>query len=305
MTKFRPKPAYFETKNQICPNNIPFKRELSDPSVRLLIAINAIYTCTKNWVVCQQDLQNRMGWGELKMRNAIKNCVECGYLKVTQNRNKKGKFKINEFEFDLGGGYLKTYEQKTDQNKKAKTPHNEYQPGGGLRSTDWSGTSNQAIPRTNDLTILKETTTEVAAVLLNLEIQETEKVWISKTYDLETIQNAVFLATHPTTKIKKSLIATIKWACKGKYKFELPKLEQDSIAKKVKENVDEKIMEKNKEFASKIISENRHLFTDNWNLKTSEFCVYLTTARGGHVIDYLDPDFENILSYLLETLKSA
>ena len=133
--KFYPKPAYFETKSQVCPNSLVFNHKLTDSGMRLILALNAISTCTVNWVACQTDLQNRFRWGEEKMLNAIKSCVKNGYLKVRQGRNsgkedikEKGRFSQNEFEFDIDGGYPKNNNIIIEE----ECLHNECEPSGGF-----------------------------------------------------------------------------------------------------------------------------------------------------------------------------
>jgi len=193
------------------------------------MALNAISTCTQNLVPCQEDLQNRLVWGPLKMRNAIKGCVENGYLKVTKPRDKKGGFTPNEFEFDLSGGYLTTYDQKADQNEEIKPTQNQYKPGDGNRRV-----AKQPLPCSKDMTISKETTaTCSAAVFSGLDIEESEKAWLCKEYDQKTIADAVFYATHPTTKIKKPLTTMIKWACRNKIKYQPLQSALDFINKNI------------------------------------------------------------------------
>jgi len=297
MTKFRPKPAHFETKSQVCPNSIIFLNTLSDSSVRLLLTLNAIYTCTKNWVACQQDLQNRLGWGPLKMRSTIKNCVEQGYLKVTKPRDKKGGFTTNEFEFDLSGGYSKTYDEKTEQNEEIKPTHNQYEPDDGNPRVGTPRVADHPIPCSKEFTILKEETTTCSVdVFLGLDIEEHQKTWISEKYDQKTIEDAIFYAIHPTTKIKTSLIATIKWACKEKIKYQQPKAEKDAFEKKEKEQADEDIIKKNKSLAEKIISENSHLFSEVFSIKLDESYVLLKIDSGYNPLDFIDKNFEIMLN---------
>ncbi len=71
----------------------------------------------------------------------------------------------------------------------------------------------------------KETTAKPAcaeaAVSLPLsleqaQIPQSDKAWIAERYSAEIIDNAISYATAPTTQIKTTLAATIKWACKEK-----------------------------------------------------------------------------------------
>ncbi len=153
-SKFHPKPAYFETKNQVAPNRLIFNPNMSDALVRLLLALNGIATCTMNWIPIQSDLQKRLGWGKEKMQSTIKEGVRLGYLKVTQSREfsgkEKGRFTHNDFEFDLEGGYLK--EEKTPQEKPAD---NQHEPRGDKPATAEPATVPQPLPCSNEEPCLK------------------------------------------------------------------------------------------------------------------------------------------------------
>lgn len=103
---YEKKAAYFEMKNQMIPNALVFHRQMSSNAKLFLMALNAIATCAPSWIVHQEDLQERLGWGRDKMRNAVKECIELGYLRVSQNRDEKGNFVRNKFDFNLDGCYL-------------------------------------------------------------------------------------------------------------------------------------------------------------------------------------------------------
>jgi phage replication O-like protein O len=49
--------------------------------------------------------------------------------------------------------------------------------------------------------------------LKDVEMPEKDKVWISQNYSEAVVEKAVKWATHPLTKIKKTLQQAIKWAC--------------------------------------------------------------------------------------------
>lgn len=52
--------------------------------------------------------------------------------------------------------------------------------------------------------------------LANIDVPQSEKVWLTENYTEETVKHAVEYSVHPTTKIKTSLIQCIKWACERK-----------------------------------------------------------------------------------------
>jgi len=52
--------------------------------------------------------------------------------------------------------------------------------------------------------------------MLNADIPFHEKIWITETYDEETVKHAIAWANHKETKINTSLAQALKWACKTK-----------------------------------------------------------------------------------------
>lgn len=64
--------------------------------------------------------------------------------------------------------------------------------------------------------------------LRKIDIPESEKIWISKTYDIKTVEHAITYATHPMTKIDTTLVRTIKWACR--YKPTLPQKPEEIVS---------------------------------------------------------------------------
>jgi len=225
------------------------------------------------------------GNGREAIESMMKELKEFGYLKYTKSRNSDGTWKHR---YDVYPMQYDNFQIKFPEPVKAlmveapkvKTPI----------------ITRKEVPR-NDL---KETTTAIVAVLSNLEISEDEKSLLSQRYDQKTIEDAVFLATHPNTKIKKSLIATIIWACKGKFKYEPSKSEQEAAEKKEKEKNHEETSKKNKSLALKIISENSHLLKADCEIKLSDGFVSLKTNKGISPLNYLDENFEKILNFFIK-----
>lgn len=105
--KFFVKQACFETRSQSLPNSLVFARGMSDAAKLLIIALNGMCTSGCNWTPRRDDIQNRLEWGREKMTNALKECVEFGYLKIIKNRSAEGEFVPDDYEYDIYPSYLK------------------------------------------------------------------------------------------------------------------------------------------------------------------------------------------------------
>lgn len=156
MTKFYPKPAAFEKKNQVAPNSLISNPYISDKAVRLLLMLNAIATSGGDWVPRQSDIQKRLGWGEQKMREAIKECCNKGYMIVRQNRSAdekaKGQYSHNEFEFCLDGSYKNiSYIQKNSIQPSQEKPSDiESEPAGVKRDSGVRDSASRGLVVTYD-----------------------------------------------------------------------------------------------------------------------------------------------------------
>ena len=100
---FHKKRCRWEEKSQIQPNTLAMS-ELTDPAYRLISVLNAL---PESWEIIQEDIRLRLRWGEEKMRNAITNLVEHGYMRVMQPRSDDGRFENRDFEFDVHPSFLK------------------------------------------------------------------------------------------------------------------------------------------------------------------------------------------------------
>ena len=54
--------------------------------------------------------------------------------------------------------------------------------------------------------------------LIDIDIPEPDKIWITEKYSQEVVVNAIEWAIHPITKIKTSLVQAIKWGCQNEAK---------------------------------------------------------------------------------------
>ena len=252
MSKFYVAPAKFESKSIVANNSLIFHRGLSDATKLLILAMHAIMSCTYTWVIVQEDLQNRMGWGKEKMRGAIKEAVQFGYLRVRQGRKTelkdekgnivKGQFSCNEFDFDVTGGFLNIPEENIQ-----KPSDNECEPETVNPSTAKPCAVNQPLPIPSSLPIpgkqqqaSPDSAVVVSLSLKNIDIPQDEKIWISKNYDEETIRHAVEFACHPLTIHNKGLIQTIKWACKETKRGNRPAIPKDEAQEALKRSQEKK-----------------------------------------------------------------
>jgi len=227
------------------------------------------------------------GNGREAIENMINELKKYGYLKYTKSRNSNGtwqhRYDVYPIPYDdFQIKFPHTVKAHTAKAEVAKTPI----------------ITRNKVPR-NDL---KETTTCSVDVFLGLDIEEHQKTWISEKYDQKTIEDAIFYAIHPTTKIKTSLVATIKWACKEKIKYQQPKAEKDAFEKKEKEKADEDIIKKNKSLAEKTISENSHLFSEFCSIKLHESYVLLKMDSGYNPLDFIDKNFEIMLNSFIHNI---
>lgn len=83
-----------------------------------------------------------------------------------------------------------------------------------------------------------EKTIKMYECLVHLNIPDSDKMQIQRAYPEDIVENAVKYATHPETKIKTTLVQTIKWACKDKpevpVSYENAKKEAEEIVSKCK-----------------------------------------------------------------------
>jgi hypothetical protein len=163
-----------------------------------------------DWEFNLTDIVNQSLDGRDSVRNGLKELEENGYLERCQPREIDGKYSYAEWEFHEEP-ILKKLVPKTEN------PH----AAGQL-------TENPTLLNTDYLPITKKQQQQGAAApnpaaavsfyecLKKVDIPQSEKVWLSKKYDIPTVEHAIDFATHPLTKIETTLIQTIKWACEAK-----------------------------------------------------------------------------------------
>jgi len=158
MSKIHVTPALFESKFQIAPAEIVFHRSISSDTKILILAINQIKHSAPSWTIIQSDLQNRLCFGRDKMKKAMAEAVQFGYLRVKQVRQEKGKvnakgqpiagqFNRNDFDFNIDGNFEIVDEQEKDDKSNGKGLSLEAsEPSTEKPSTAKPSTVNQPLP---------------------------------------------------------------------------------------------------------------------------------------------------------------
>ena len=327
--KFYPKPAHFESKNQVAPNSLIFHRTLSDGAIRFLLALNGIATSGGNWVPIQSDLEKRLGWGEKKMRSIIKELKESGYLIVRQSQREKGEiiegkkvggqFLHNDFEYDLDGGYSK----KELTQPQDKPSHNEYEPSAHKGSAVEGSSFEEGLPCSLEQPCLKEQQTEQgalppeppslpAAVRCSLK----EKLLEPFGFDDKTLDD---LCEYPIERIENAIAALSQ----SKERVDIPNPKgwlRIAILKGFEPNATKESIEKEKEAAEakeKIASDDRKaqanaLFSLHKENFTKEFLfqpnadmIQLKIKDRFAILYYRDVDcIENLKKFIAQYLRT-
>lgn len=230
-----------------------------------------------DWSFHINDLANQSTDGKDAVQAGLKELEKYGYLVRVQKRDENKKFMSYEWTFFETPREIKEILPQRDFPVPA-FPVPENPP---LLSTD-------CLPSTEEEQQQAAPAVVVFSILEKVEIPLGEKSWLSKTYDENTIQQAVAFATHPKTVISTSLVQVIKWACKKIKDGEPPEIPKDL----------EEIEAKNKAFAEKcrseaIISSASYFEVLNNSVEIGHYGQAIPTQ-----ILYLDKAFE-------ETLKST
>ena len=188
------------------------------------------------WKFYISHLSSKLKEGEKAIYSTIDECIENGYAIRYQGRKENGG------DFASWETIISDSKEEISLLKEELKNDPDFQKMFALRRF---GDAQDAHPQngppsnTNGLDIHKEQQQQKAAAppaavpiqqklypcLESLVIPESDKYQIAKAYPEDVVKNAVAWATHPETKINKSLAQAIKWACKEKP--ELPKLEKD------------------------------------------------------------------------------
>ncbi len=292
---FSKKPAYFESKSQIAPNALIYNKVLSDAAIRLLLALNAV---PDSWVIVQSDIRERLAWGRDKMQNAIKECVKHGYMKVTQTKE-KGKFSVNNFEFDTSPSYLK------------KPPHDEYEPLTENPLTVHPLTVKPPLPCKRPCTKLKiyDVIDTASRSMPQKKYQNKSMVKVDK-YHLTTEQNSIY-EWLISLNIPKTDHKTLTWWAKNYSMARIETTYKEAKKRKAK-NIGaymRKLLESDSVVSEGRIEQNACFARDyqeanNWrNLQIHQKYAYILHGNAKHEISFnMDPlDFAK---YLMEKHKT-
>jgi hypothetical protein len=292
--RFFKKPAHFEKKSQIIPNALIYDKNLTDPAVRLLLALNAL---PEKWTIIQSDIQQRLGWGREKMRRAIKVCVDNGYMRHWQSRHeesneekgyKKGQFYFNEFEFDTEPSFSKINEHSHSE----ECPHIDCEPMTGFPSTGEPATTN--LPQQCSLEysyILEQTNSDVVCSheddqqqskrdLLEQYPFNDETITSLIEFDLPRITNGIEAAEqYAENKQINDMCALINKSIRSEWKPNITKSDIQKQQQKKELELIEKI-QLYKIQANNIIEMWKNKFNNNFRVEMSDNKVYIIYPNG-------------------------
>lgn len=169
-------------------------------------------------VVHLSKIYDEKGGGEKAILSLLNELIENGYCERRQPKKDNGLFERTEY---IIMEFKKCLPQPSERVAVERVP--------------------VEVPTTNKVSILNKEEQQHVAVFFDclekIEIEEYEKAWLSKNYDETTVRHALDYATNPNTKIRTSLIQTIKWACEKKPDIPVSK-EEDAIKnKQIAENI--------------------------------------------------------------------
>jgi len=317
-SKFYPKHAYFEDKNQVCPNSLIFHRGMSDSAKIFILALNGIATSGKNWTPRQCDLQKRLGWGKDKMQHVIAECVNIGYLQVIQNRH-KGKFTHNDFHFDTKPSYANSSEEGLSSGA--------FQPKPCFPATVEPTTVNPPLPCSSCLDIPKKnkqtepsqkveppaTDEAPVSVVCSFSNEEEKRQTLAK-YDL-TEKMIVFYLPFDLEHLKLACIAFDQYAANkqldnphgclrqaivGAWKPNFTKQDKIKEDESKKEEIERKTQQ-NWENARKIRKECEHLFTKTHYFDVADRLIHLKYNTSWFPLNLAEDDCMAVLEYYIES----
>ena len=224
-------PTYTQTPNELFDRWLPLLKEVELKVLLVIMRKTFGWHKTKDWISISQ-LEKLTGCSATHVISAVRTLIEKGLVKK-EIHGPIGK-QVTYYELivydDSNNSYPSQFERGTPDNLRGGTPDN------------LSGTK-----ETNKKTIQKKQQQKTpsgsssAAVsshknknysyncLKNLDIPEIDKIEITNSYSEDVVINAVAWATHPETKINKSLVQAVKWACKTKP--EIPKSQKEVVRK--------------------------------------------------------------------------
>ncbi len=185
----------------------------------------------EDWVIHHNQLQHALNIGEEYLNSGMSELIKSGYVKRTRKTN-KGRFQSYDYEFSEFKIFLPDRvsrpgssgpENPVILNTKRVNTKKEQQQAAPVAAAVSLKNENQ---KENMKPLQKHT--EIYACLKHVDIPEAEKKWLTEKYSSKVIEHSIKWSNHPETKIKKSLVQALKWACENQP--ELPKTEDDRTA---------------------------------------------------------------------------
>lgn len=224
-------PSHTQTPNDLFDHWIPLLNESELKT--LLVIIRKTFGWHKvHDRISLSQLERLTGLSETSILGAIKSLTQKGVIK---------KITIGKI-----GTQQTFYELVVEENSNISDPPSKWggppqQVGGGTPPV--SGDTKETL-FTKETTATKKAATPRAAASFQkpvfkihqcldvIDIPEEDKVEISTRHAIERVEHAIKWATHPKTKINKSLAAAIKWACLNNP--ELPKEKKNNQEENMK-----------------------------------------------------------------------
>ncbi len=210
------------------------------PNCRMIL-IFLLSNDAKKWVIRVHQVWHAFDeyMGRDKTYNLINEAIEAGYMRKEeyfQGNLKRCKYYLSE-----EPKFKKCYRRPDFQDPEHRDPENKdaLERASSQEETNQETTTKkkeQAAPvaavsfdKDGEKKKKEPSKTKIHACLESLDEKDVpmkEKLWLNKAYDEETVNNAILWAYNPSTEIKTTIIATIKWACKEKPQIPKNKVEQ-------------------------------------------------------------------------------
>lgn len=316
--QFVRKTYQFLKKPQVVPNALVYDIRLDSDAVRLLLALNGL---PDSWTIVQKNVMADLRWGKKRFNSAVNNCVECGYMRVTQSRRDKGFWDSNIFEFD-------TQPILDDIENPESPPAQAFQPQSPKgcadqrcavkeplscssrvssyieEQTEQDSLEDEAVPVVCSLSSFSE---EEQAKRKALEPYPFDPMALSTilTLSLETITDAVqafeqYRATHKVDNICGCLRKALLFA----WKPNITKESKAAEAEKQNERI-EQLRQSNFAHAKALHAQWQKRFNDSFSFSVDDRCCSLMIKNKSHVswspLSLMEDDFIVILDYYIDS----
>lgn len=251
--KFVKKAFFFLQKSTAVPNEIIFSKELSDSSKLLLMALEALPE--KGWDIYQGQVASMLGFGRDKMQKAMGELVQLGYMRRTQKKCEKNRFSHYEYEFYWKPVFKNGAEPSPDEPPKYEEESEvsatvlSGNGSSGDGKPDTTGYIDKSLYSITNTSIIEPPTPEpqkadkslvgglpkeikIYQCLHKVDIQEKDKIRLSKDFDEPTVSKAVNHCTKPGFKVQTSLDSSLFYFCKNP--AHIVKTKEEIQAEKIK-----------------------------------------------------------------------